>query len=97
MAELAKLLCAGTALGALFFGGLWLTVRYGLRGQRPALMLLASLLIRMLLLCAGLYYLRPGTWQGWLAILAGLLLARVVLTRHAGATAVHAGSNPNAP
>ena len=37
----------GALLGAMFFGGLWWTVRKGFSSQRPALWLLGSLLLRM--------------------------------------------------
>ena len=48
---------AGLVLGAIFFGGLWWTVRKGLSSQQPALWFLGSMLLRMgdrarrLLLC----------------------------------------------
>lgn len=38
---------AGMALGAMFYGGLWWTVRKGIRSQRPALWFLVSLLVRV--------------------------------------------------
>ena len=38
---------AGLALGGFFFLGLWWTVRWGLVSPRPALLFLASVLLRM--------------------------------------------------
>jgi F1F0 ATPase subunit 2 len=38
---------AGALLGALFFGGLWWTVRKGLTSTNPALWFLASSTLRM--------------------------------------------------
>jgi F1F0 ATPase subunit 2 len=49
-------LAAGIALGALFFGGLWWTVRRGLRVANPALWFGVSGILRMALMVSGLYY-----------------------------------------
>ena len=35
---------AGLLLGAIFFGGLWWTVRLGVASRRPALLFLGSML-----------------------------------------------------
>ena len=43
---LALALLAGVALGAVFFGGLWWTVRKGVSSKHPALWFLGSLLLR---------------------------------------------------
>ena len=40
-------LAAGVLLGAIFFGGLWLTVRKGVSSKQPALWFFGSLLLRM--------------------------------------------------
>ena len=40
---------AGGGLGAVFFGGLWWTVRKGVSSKQPALWFFASLLVRMAL------------------------------------------------
>ena len=47
---------AGVVLGAIFFGGLWWTVRKGVSSQRPALWFLGSLLLRMSIALAGFYF-----------------------------------------
>ena len=44
---LALALVAGLLLGAIFFGGLWWTVRKGISSKQPALWFLGSLLLRM--------------------------------------------------
>lgn len=72
---------AGGALGAIFFGGLWWTVRKSLLSSRPALWVFASLLLRMGLTMAGFYVVAGGDWRRLLACLAGFVMARQVVTR----------------
>ena len=50
---LAAASAAGLLLGAIFFGGLWFTVRKGVSSQRPALWFFFSLLLRMSVALAG--------------------------------------------
>ncbi|NJN67591.1 MAG: ATP synthase subunit I [Chloroflexaceae bacterium] len=71
---------AGMAMGLAYFGGLWLTVQRLPRSRHPALLLVGSFALRMALLLVGLYAVMGGQWQRALAGVAGLLLARVVLT-----------------
>jgi F1F0 ATPase subunit 2 len=70
---------AGLGLGALFFGGLWWTVRRGLRTNQPALWFLLSLLLRLVVLLAGVYVVGQGHWQRLLACLLGIVTARLIL------------------
>ena len=72
---------AGGVLGAVFFGGLWWTVRKGVSSERPALLFLCSLLLRMSITLAGFYVVSGGLWERWLLCLPGFVLARVVVTR----------------
>ena len=72
---------AGAALGAVFFGGLWWTVRKGLASSKPALWLLASLLLRMAIALGGFYLVSGGDWQRLLACLAGFVMARQIVIR----------------
>lgn len=74
-------LAAGVVLGALFFGGLWWTVRRGLSAANPALWFGLSGLLRMALMVSGLYYVARAGWPSLLACLGGLLIARVAVTR----------------
>lgn len=67
---------AGFALGALFFYGLWLTVRKAVRLQRPSLWFLASFLIRTGITLTGFYYVAHGDWQRAMICLAGFIVAR---------------------
>lgn len=72
---------AGGALGAMYFGGLWWTVRRSLASPQPALWVFSSLLVRMALALAGFYWLGGGRWEAMLACLAGFLLARAMVVR----------------
>ena len=72
---------AGGGLGAVFFGGLWWTVRKSVSSQRPALWLLPSLLLRMSITLAGFYFVSDGHWQRWLLCLLGFIMARLIVTR----------------
>ena len=74
-------LAIGMFLGALFFGGLWWTVRRGLTAANPALWFGLSGLLRMALTVSGLYYVARAGWPSVLACLCGLLIARVAVTR----------------
>ncbi|CAN5357069.1 ATP synthase subunit I [soil metagenome] len=72
---------AGGALGAIFFGGLWWTVRKSVTSGKPALWMLASLLLRMGIALAGFYLVSDGDWQRLLACLAGFVMARQIVMR----------------
>jgi F1F0 ATPase subunit 2 len=75
---------AGLALGVIFFGGLWWTLRKSLQSPRPALWLLGSLLVRMSLVLVGLYLVSGGQWERLLACLAGVIGARFLVLRLTG-------------
>jgi len=72
---------AGATLGALFFGGLWWTVRKGLASDRPALWFFGSTLLRTGLVLAGFYFLSSGDWRKLVACLVGFFIARIVVMR----------------
>src|SRR5664279_5528739 len=85
--SLVSALVAGALLGAMFYGGLWWTVRRGVSSKRVALWFLGSLLLRMGLALAGLYFVAGGHWQRLLMCLLGFVLARLAvmwLTRAPG-------------
>jgi len=71
---------AGGALGAIFFGGLWWTVRQGMSSKQPALWFLGSLLLRMTIALAGFYFTAGGHWERFLICGLGFVLARPVVT-----------------
>ena len=70
---------AGAALGAIFFGGLWWTVRKGLSSKQPAYWFSVSLLLRMSITLAGFYFVGRGNWKRLLLSLLGFAMARLVL------------------
>ena len=79
---------AGAALGVMFYGGLWWTVRRGVSSRRAALWFFGSLLLRMGVALAGFYFVAGGQWQRLLLCLLGFVTARVAvawLTRPPGA------------
>ena len=59
---------AGVVLGAIFFGGLWWTVRKGVSSKQPALWFLGSLLLRMSIVLAGFYFVARGHWERLLVV-----------------------------
>lgn len=77
----AGVFLSGAALGALFFGGLWWTVRKGLSAKRPALLFLGSLLLRSAVAVAGFCFVAGGNWQKLLACLLGFIFMRMAVTR----------------
>jgi F1F0 ATPase subunit 2 len=79
--SLTLALLAGSLLGAIFFGGLWWTIRRGLSSRSPAMLYLGSLLLRTLVAVAGFYFTSRGDWRRLLACLLGFLAARIVATR----------------
>lgn len=72
---------AGFALGAVFFGGLWWTVQKAVPSQRPALLFLGSLLLRMSIALAGFYAVGHADWQRLLACLFGFVVVRFIAVR----------------
>jgi F1F0 ATPase subunit 2 len=68
-------------LGALFFGGLWWTVRKGMTSLRPALWFLGSLLLRSGITLAGFYTVSGGDWKRLLACLLGFIIVRLIASR----------------
>jgi F1F0 ATPase subunit 2 len=70
----------GVLLGAIFFGGLWWTVRKSLSSERPASWIFASLLLRMGVTLTGFYLVADGQWQRLLLCLLGFIMARLVVT-----------------
>lgn len=71
---------AGVGLGAVFFGGLWWTVRKGVASPRPALWFFGSSLTRTGIALAGFYLVGGGHWERLLACLLGFVMARLFVT-----------------
>ena len=86
---LALALVAGLFLSALFFGGLWWTVRKGVLSKQPAPWFLGSLLLRTGIILAGFYFVSGGHWDRLLACLLGFIIARFIVTRLTGPPVDH--------
>jgi F1F0 ATPase subunit 2 len=78
---LAMALVTGLLLGAIFFGGLWWTVRKGFSSRQPALWFFGSLMLRTSIALAGFYFVARGHWESLLVCLLAFVMARVIVTR----------------
>lgn len=78
---LAVGLVAGAVLGLVFFGGLWWTTQRLATSPRPGLLLSVSLLVRVVVLAAGLLLLAQIGGGPLLLGAVGLVAARIGLTR----------------
>lgn len=91
---------AGMMLGAIFFGGLWWTVRKGVAANHPALWFSGSMVLRTCIVLLGFYFILGDEWERLLAGLIGFIVARQIvlrLTRAAeqpGGSAQEAGHAP---
>jgi F1F0 ATPase subunit 2 len=75
-------LIGGLALGAFYFGGLWLTVRRLPDSRRPALLALGSLAGRLGVTLLGMYLVTGGQWARIGVCLLGILVMRTILMQH---------------
>jgi F1F0 ATPase subunit 2 len=69
---------AGLLLGAIFFGGLWWTVRNGIKAKQPTLWFLVSIIARMGIALTGFYWVGGGQWPRLLSCLVGFIVARMI-------------------
>ena len=74
-------LLAGGALGAMFFGGLWWTVRRGASSATPARWFFGSALLRMGPTLAGFHFVAGGQADRLALCLLGFVIARMIVTR----------------
>jgi F1F0 ATPase subunit 2 len=72
---------AGMLLGALFFGGLWWTVRRTLSSPLAGLWFSGSFLARTAVTLIGFYFVAQGDWRRMAGCVAGFLGARMVVIR----------------
>lgn len=86
-ADLIEALLAGIIIGAVFFGGLWWTVKRGRTSRHPAFLFLGSMAIRTGFCLGAFYLVADRSWQGFLACLLGFLVARLFILRWAPAEA----------
>jgi F1F0 ATPase subunit 2 len=74
-------LAVGLLSGAIFFGGLWWTVRAGTAARNPAVWFRISLMLRASLITVGFYYAATAGWQTLLLCTGGFLIARTAMFR----------------
>jgi F1F0 ATPase subunit 2 len=72
-------LIAGIALGCLFFGGLWLTVKKAVGSKYAPLWVLTSSLLRTAIVLTGFYFMADGSWQRLLVCVLGFIAARFIV------------------
>ncbi|MCA9040129.1 MAG: hypothetical protein KDA65_07280 [Planctomycetaceae bacterium] len=92
--QLILSLFSGLLLGAIFFGGLWMTVKNLKKTRHPAPLFLMSALGRTLLTLSGFWFvgvwLSPEyQWQRLVACLLGFFLMRHISTRY-----IESGTTP---
>jgi F1F0 ATPase subunit 2 len=75
---------AGVALGAFYFGTLWLVVRRLDRLAWPAAWLGVTALLRLAVVLALFGLLAGARWERLVAALLGFVAVRIVLTRRLG-------------
>jgi F1F0 ATPase subunit 2 len=90
-------LVAGFLLGAMFFGGLWWTVRKGVSSQQPVFWFFGSLLLRTGITLTGFYFIASGHWERLLVCLLGFIIARRIVMRltRAEEKPTHLAQEPN--
>ena len=82
MTEMLLLLFVGLTggvLGAVFFGGLWWTVRKGVASRQPALLFFASLLLRTIIVLTGFYFVAGDQLGRLLVCVLGFIIARFIV------------------
>ena len=73
-------LVTGVLLGAMFFGGLWWTIRKGVSSKQPAFWFFGSLLLRTSIALSGFYFIARGHWESLMVCLFGFIIARFIVT-----------------
>ena len=74
-------LVAGILLGAIFFGGLWWTVRKGSISRIPALWFIGSAILRTIIVLIGFYFVSGSHLDRLAACLLGFVISRLVILR----------------
>jgi F1F0 ATPase subunit 2 len=69
----------GIALGMLFFGGLWLTVKKTVTARKPAILILSSFIVRVAIVLLGFYFICAEDWQKILVAFSGFIIARFLM------------------
>ena len=76
----AEMLIAGMILGAVFFGGLWMTVQSASKVKRPGLLFVASVVVRTTVVLAGIWSIGGGDAAAMATCLFGFVAFRLLAT-----------------
>jgi F1F0 ATPase subunit 2 len=72
----------GLALGTLFFGGLWITVKKTVVSKTPALLVISSFFFRVSITLAGFYFIGQGNWEKLVSCMVGFIVARFIVIHY---------------
>lgn len=72
---------AGSVIGVIYFGGLWVTVSKGLHSGKIGLWFLLSFVLRLAIALGGFYFVASGHWQRLAACLVGFLVVRFLFIK----------------
>lgn len=87
--QLSMAFIAGGLIGAIFFGGLWWTVRRGMTSRHAAFWFTGSLIVRVSVALTGFYFIGRDDWQQLLACLFGFVVARLIVMRWTDSRRLH--------
>ena len=73
-------LLIGVAMGILYFGGLWLTVKNVFIKKKTVFLFALSFIIRLMVVFCGFYYAISFGWIPALLCLTGFFITRKILT-----------------
>jgi F1F0 ATPase subunit 2 len=73
-------LLAGLLLGAVFYGGLWWTVRRSVSSKSLSVWLIGSFALRAIIVLGGFHMVSQGDWRRLLGCLLGFVIARIGVT-----------------
>lgn len=82
MSEISYMVFAflsGLLLGALFFGGLWFSVKKAVASNMPALWVLSSFILRVSGALLGFYFIGLGNWKNLVICMMGFIIARFIV------------------
>ncbi len=71
----------GMVFGTIYFGGLWFTVQRLPEMRRQAMWMIASTVLRLSILMAGLYLAFGNQWKELLFALLGIIIVRSIMLR----------------
>jgi F1F0 ATPase subunit 2 len=81
LAGLVLAFAVGLCLGAIFFGGLWLTLHRLSDSRQPGLLMLGSLIARMGVALLGFYVVTGDSWHRLVACAIGFFVVRCLMIR----------------